>query len=224
MLMWALFAATAGAQSGGTEWIVPTYVGPSDRRAILEIARRVGIDDPRVVQRRIISECVLLEVESTRVLDGNRVLSSNLLVRQVRGAGCHPVPAGNRVERQGNWVGILGPNNPERQERWRIRDDNWHVDIRLGDGVAYEDAVSIVRAIRHQRLVDRRTPRPGVSSPIKDVDPGLITSIRVAAEQPTAGLEYEVTTTRKGGGSGDVLIVAVENGIVNLHRELVWIA
>jgi hypothetical protein len=44
-----MLAAKADAQSGGIEWFVPTYVGPSDRKAILEIARRVGIENPRSV-------------------------------------------------------------------------------------------------------------------------------------------------------------------------------
>ena len=222
-LLYALLllrASVINAQSGAIEWIVPTYVGASDQRAILEIARSVGIADPHSVWKpAIYSDCGLLHLESTPVLGGNRVQSSVLAIRQVRRTGCVPVAAGQRTAQRGNWVAVLGPSNPQHRERWRIRDGSWQVDIRLGDGVPYEDALAIVLAIRHRQVVDRRPATPG-GFQISAVDPSQIIYIGFSPDRPPITAQYEVSTTiLEGLGGGYRLIVTVEDGTVALHQQ-----
>jgi hypothetical protein len=213
-LVWAGLAAVIDAQARAVEWFVPTYAGPSDRQAILEIARRAGISDPRsVFVPPDGSQCGLLHVESTPAVDGNRVRSSILGVRYLRRPGCPVHTDGQRVIQRGNWVAVLGVANPQHRERWRIRDGSWYVDIALGPDVPYEDAVSIVLAIRHQQLVDRRPPGPGVSPEITYVDPNLI--IRIDPDGSANPDRYTVTT----GGAG--LVVSVQDGTVELRQQYI---
>ena len=89
-----------------------------------------------------------------------------------------PVRADSRFEQQGNWIAFLGEFNPQRRELWRIRDGDWHIDINLGADVPYDDAVSIVHAIRQKQLVDRRPPSREKSSEIRYVDPSAIRGSR----------------------------------------------
>jgi len=221
----ALFSASVGAQVAAVEWKVPANVGRQDRAAILEIARRVGISDPRSVSVSIRSSCILVSIESRPVLDGNRVLSSVLGVRQFKGPECMPVRADARFEQQGNWVAFLGAFNPQRRELWRIHDGDWHIDINLGADVPYDDAVSIVHAIRHKQLVDRRPPSREKSSEIRYVEPSAIRSIQTAKNAGSRGVpiprEYEIKT---GEAGGDWLTVGIRDGVVELHNHGHWIS
>ena len=173
----ALLKPSVGAQVAAVEWKVPAQVSPRDRAAILEIARRVGIGDPQSVSVTIRSSCLLVSVASRPVLDGNRILSNVLGVRQLSGPECRPVRADSRFEERGNWIAFLGAFNPQSRELWRIREVDWYVDISLGADVPYDDAVRIVHAIRHKQLVDRRPPSPEKSSEIRYVDPGAIRGV-----------------------------------------------
>jgi hypothetical protein len=221
----ALFTAGVGAQIAAVEWHVPVDVGPLERGAILEIARRAGIGDPGSVSEPMHSSCLLIRIESRPVFDGNRVLSSVLGVRQFSGPACEPVGADSRVERQGNWIAFLGELNPRRRELWRIRDGDWHIDIALGAAVPYDDAVSIVHAIRRKQLVDRRPPSREASSEIRDLDPSAIRSVQTAKTLDSHGVpvlrEYEITTGETGG---DWLTVRIRDGVVELHQHGQWIA
>ena len=223
-LVCALFTASVGAQIAAVEWNVPANVGPPDRAAILEIGRRLGIGDPRSVSVPIRSSCLLVSIESRPVLNGNRVLSSVLGVRQFRGPECRPARADSRFERQGNWIAFLGEFNPRRRELWRIRDGDWHIDITLGPNVPYDDAVSIVHAIRQKQLVDRRPPSREKSSEIRYVDPSALRSVQTTRNVDSRGVpiprEYEITT---GEAGGDWLTVRIRDGVVELHNHGHWV-
>ena len=123
------------AQGNAVVWQVPGDVIPNDRNAILGIARAVGLRDPEAVSVPIRSTCLLVEVESKRVLLGNRVLSTIVGIRQKRGPGCQAFDTDRPLKQLRNWVAFLGPTNPRRRERWRIHDAGWHVDMYLGSDV-----------------------------------------------------------------------------------------
>ena len=221
-VVWVSFAAIVDAQHAAVEWFVPDTVDPRDRRAILEVARRVGITDPRWVTRPNPSTCTFVEVESTPIVDGNRVRSGVVLVRRMRGPGCLSPPAGRRAVQQGNWVAFLGDVNPQQRERWRVRDGTWHIDITIGAGVPYEDAVRIVLAIRRRQLVDRRPPAVGAPSPMRYVDLSEVFVLADPSRPPTPGV-YEVMTGKKDVSGGDVLRVRVQDDTVELLLQSLWI-
>ena len=215
-----LVTAVGGAQASAVEWKVPPDVSARDRRAILEVARRAGIKEPQSVSVPIRSPCLLVNVESTPTVSGDRVLTTVVGVRQFHGPQCSVMRGDRQVERQGNWIAFLGPLNPHIQERWRIRDDNWHVDITLGDNVPYEDAVAIVSAIRQKKLVDRRSVQRGTPAPIQDIDPNTIGMISKSVPSPAITRQYEIRAGSEGGGP--LLTVRIEGRDVELLREGNW--
>ncbi len=213
------------AQGTAVVWQVPGEVGPDDRKAILAIAGAVGIREPRAVSVPIRSRCLLVEVESSPVLLGNRVLSEILGIRQKNGPECPPVRADRRLQQRGNWIAFLSESNPRRQERWRIRDGDWHVDLYLSGDVPYGDAVMIVQAIRRQQLVDRRPPSQS-SSAIRYIDASRIRSIRSSVSPPSIARQYEIWEGEGAGraGGGDLLVVRIHDGRTELHNHGQWIS
>jgi hypothetical protein len=229
------------AQHGPVDWNVPVVLTAVDKKDILTVAQRVGILDPQRVPVPLRSPCLLVQVESTPIVVGNRVLSDIVRIQQKTGPQCLPVdPArrvqqqGRRVQQQGNWVAALFTGNPtlftgnpKRRELWRIRDEDWHVDIHLGEGVPYDDAVMVVHAIRQKQLVDRRPP-PEPSSPIRYIDPSRIIGIS-RSDAPTISRQYQVTESRSAwgplrGGGGEELTVRIRDGRVELHAHLCWMS
>ena len=224
-LVWVSFAAILDAQRAAIHWDVPSTVDPGDRRDILDIARRLGITDPRSAWT-IASACRLVYIESTPIVDGDRVRSTLVGVRRLRGPECSSPRGGQRVVQQGNWIAFLGDVNPRHREQWRVRDGAWHIDITIGADVPYEDAVSVVIAIRRRELVDRRPPVDGVPSPMTYVDPSEIFSIRADPGRPagrpaTPGL-YQVMTGKERGGVGNYLEVRVQRDTVELIKQGIW--
>lgn len=224
LLLTSVVVRAAQSQSDDVVWEVPPEISSEDRRSIVEVARAAGISAPAAVSVPIASSCVLLEVESKPVVVGNRVLSTVLAIRQKHAPGCRPFRNEGDLKQRGNWVAFLSAINPRQEERWRIRDDDWHIDVRLTADVPYGDAVMIVRAIRLKQLVDRRPPRRA-SAEIRYIDPsrisGISTGIRSAS--PSIPRQYwvgEVTTGAGRGGGGYILVVRIHDGLVELHQEM----
>jgi hypothetical protein len=188
-----LSTSFVAGQAGGVEWDVPDTLTADDRRDILEIARRTGIDDPH----RIIASpgsCVTVWFLARPVVEGRRVTSARGGARQVQGNGC-PVRSGNGPEVvAGNWrTGLLAA---VPVESWRIQDGSWFVDVALGRGVDSETAERIVRAARLGQFVERcrqnRSLRHG---------PSDISSIALSNSAAGRGRgEYHITTSRRGVG------------------------
>ena len=229
-LVWAAFVSIVAAQPD-VDWNVTRNLGPSDRKAILEIARRAGIGEPRYVSVPVLSRCALVQVESMRAVEGNRVRSGILGVRQLHGPECPAIRADQRFIRRGNWVAFLGTLNPHSRERWRVRDGSWNIDIDLGADVPFKDAVTIVLAVRRRQLVDARPAAPGKSSSLSYVDPNSIMSIQtphVGLVRPATPGEYTVSTVSQDSsgraGSGESLTVRVQNGTVELrdHHQVIF--
>jgi hypothetical protein len=213
------------SQGTAVVWQVPGDIAPDDKMAILAIAGAAGIREPRAVSVPIPSPCQFVQVESSPVLLGDRVLSEILGIRQKNGPGCPPVTAHRGLQQRGNWVAFLSDSNPRRQQRWRIRDGDWHVDIGLIGDVPYEDAVLIVQAIRRQQLIDQRPPSQS-SSPIQYIDAGKIMPIRSGLARPSIPREYEITGGEGAGrsGGGQFLLVTIHDGRVELQGQGCWIA
>jgi len=229
----ALFAAVPTAQHGPVDWRVPDVLTAVDKKDILTIARRVGILDPQTVSVPMGSACLLVEVESKPRVVGNRVLSDIVMIRHNTGPECRPSAPARRVQQKGNWVAALFTGNPtsftgnpRRRELWRIRDEDWRVDIHLGQDVPYDDAVMVVHAIRQKQLIDRRQP-PEPSSPIRYIDSSRIRSID-RSDARTIPRQYQVTESseplsRRGGG-GQLLTVRIRDGRVELLAHMQWMS
>src|SRR5262245_25446917 len=128
----AFLPSFAVAQALTVHWKVSKDIGRADRRAILQIARKLGVTDPQSVAVPIRSSCQLLHVAARPVVRGNRVSTTIVGVRQLKGPGCGPVPSSGRYVRQGNWIAFLDPKfNPTAIEAWRIRDGEWYLDLSL---------------------------------------------------------------------------------------------
>jgi hypothetical protein len=219
--VWLASAAAVAAQTATVEWKMPPTIRAVDRRDILAVARMVGITEPIAAAVPLQSACTLVQVKSKPVLNGNQVLSKTVAVRQFAGAGCNSPRSDTRYERQGNWFAF----NPKTEERWRIRDGDWNIDVFLQPGIAYEEAALIVQAIHQRRLLDRR---PDSRSPVPPINPDAILSVEHSQDAQSPSGAFEVRTGQPDapprGGSGYVLHVVVRNGAVELHGLSCWMS
>jgi hypothetical protein len=119
----------------------------------------------------------------------------------------------------GRWTASRG--GIRQEERWRIHDGGWYVDVMLDQGVDYQVAARIVSAIRRRTLVNR--PDYGndilnrLLGKVPDVRPEDIRMIR-KTRPPEVGLEVQI-----GHYAGHILYVRVVDGRVELYRCSTWI-
>jgi hypothetical protein len=207
-------------QSEAVEWEHAEGVGRTDREAILQLARRLGIQQPRLVSftAYLPTACQFVRVESGVTVEGNRRTWLELRLRRQDWRECTRVPRFS-TRREGRWIGSGAELSTE--ELWRIADGDWVVDIRLGPNVRYDDAKRIVLAIRQNTLVNRLSLSIGplkLNPIMPTIDANEIVSVNaVSSDQGT----YQVLTGR--GASGDVYEVRIRDGTVELHRHGTWI-
>ena len=218
----AFLPSCADAQAATVDWKIAKDIGPADRRAILQIARKLGVTDPQSVTVPRQSACQLLWVTARPVVGGNRVSTTIVGVRQLKGPGCGAfLPSSRRYVRQGNWIAFLDPKfNPTAIEEWRIRDGEWYRDLSLGEDVPYEDADQIVRAMHQKRFIDRRSAGLAADPPTDWIDPATIFAIRRASSPA----QYELMTRSNGADQGYVIRVTIRNGVVELLSIGSWIS
>src|SRR5262245_42445457 len=211
-------SGTTASQADQITWNVPIELLPTDRSAILDLARQAGIDYPETVSMPVTSPCPLLRVESRPVIEGNRLSTKILSVRQATGPGCQNGRTDLEVQRSGNWLAVRFERNPETKERWRIRDGDWYIDVFFSGNVPYDDARAMVLAIRRRALVDRRTGE-GADRPMPDIDPNRITRILGGGARDD-GPAYSV---QKGENLGWELGMTVQNDRVELVSALQYL-
>src|SRR5262245_52308182 len=206
MALIALVAVVSlSAQASTIQWRVGPDVTANDKKAIVELGRIAGLERPRTVANvaTLAPGCHVVTVLSEVAVDGNRVSWSGLDILRIDSKNCWPQRnAGRRV---GRWLSNTA--TPWVEERWRIRDGDWHVDLVLDD-VPYADAERIVLAIRRKTLVSRLT-----DAAVPDVDENTLTSIQKQAG--TAKGTYSVNVG--SGPKGSLLSVAVVDGRVELR-------
>jgi hypothetical protein len=203
------------AQDDGVEWTRDTGLRRADKTAILTLARQMGIEKPRratVVPLLPLGGSIVI-VQSGITSDGPRRTWRELEVCRADWP-CAP-PDGFRI---GRWI---ANGKTEERERWRIRERDWHVDVFLESGVAYEAAETIVLAFRRGTGVNRM-PGPGPGREWATRRPNLDASEIFAIEWDADKQEYEVRAGRDGGG--EVYWVQIRDGRVELHGIGTWIA
>ena len=192
------------AQQPSVEWRVGAGVTDNDKTSIVELARMMGIEHPRIVSRvaAVPAGCEVLTIASDERVDGNRVSRTALDIHRSDSRNCWrrgPTP------RVGRW--FANTPSTRTEERWRVRDGAWHLDVPI-ENVAYEDVERIVLAIKRGALVNKLPD--GAAVPPFDAD--ALTSVKKSGAN--ASNHYTVTVGR--GPRGGLLFVTIADGRVEL--------
>ena len=206
------------SQPAQVEWDNANDVGPADRAAILRLAHRLGIEQPRRVSftAYVPSFCEFVRVESVVTVEGNRRSWLELALRRRDWPACWRVRRFSRRS-DGQWRGSRAELSTE--EEWRIADGDWFIDTRLGDRVAYDVAKRIVLAIRDNSLVNRLPSSVGLlklDTTMPQIDASEIRSITV--DKSNADM-YEVRT---GQRAGLVYSIRIRDETIELHGIGSW--
>lgn len=203
----------AGPQQDGVIWEVPEQVTADDRRDIIELARRLGIEQPRAVKAEL-GGCLSVGIESRRVVEEGRVTWVRGAARRAQGPGCSPPSAEVPILSEGDWLTGLSTAVPH--EAWRIQDGEWFVDL-FSEGVDFETAARVVRIARSERLVERCSEESGsaVAYGADDISAVLPRSV-VPGGRRAASRESRIAASRGGWGGGVVAYVRVSAGEVIL--------
>ena len=239
----AVLAGSLAAQDREVVWNLSIQMTERDRRDVIDLAAQLGIRTPsRIVDNR--SPCPLVSVSSQPVVEGNRVTTTVLAMRPYTAPDCNLATSGPNIHRRGNWIAIQfdAPDgnpaygNPRRSVAWRLRDGDWSRDVTLGPDVTYEEAQTIVLAIRRRTLVDVRSADEIAKAGPPRIDPDQIFSVARFRDEPMKRRfpelyadMYEVMSathedfTGRGGG-GHMVRVKIRNGRVEVHGSFIWMS
>ena len=209
LLMWTALAAVLFAQNPPVEWRVGPDITTTDKSAIVELARMMGLEPRRIARAPGLPiACQVFTVASEPKVDGNRLTWTEVGIHRLDSRQCWPATtAGPRV---GRWRA-----NTEKtwtEQRWRIRDGDWHTDVPLDDDVAYADAERIVLAMHRKTLVNRMPDARG--APLPDFPAEAITSIR-----RRTGTTGAYIVTLGPASTGAVVSVSVADGRVMVEGQ-----
>ena len=204
-----VLVALSGTASAQVSWENDIALTGKDKAAIIALAQKSGIAEPRrasLISIHPIGQMVV--VKSGVSTNGKRRSWLEIDVCRIDWE-CYET----NLARVGRWV--IASRAQER-EAWRVDDKDWYVDVTLSKGVSYKVAERIVVAIHRNDLVDRLPPSS--SMPIIKAN-----NIRSVTSLGTEADEYEVEIDG-GGATGVLLRVRLRNGKVELYQEDVWIA
>jgi hypothetical protein len=188
-----------------------------ERDVVVRDALERGFERPqRIVRipanRPCECQCSVVALRSALTIEGvRRNWTEHSLVLYER-AGCTLSQPGQPL---GPWM-VQG-ESVEKVSEWRVSDGRWWVDVRIGRGVAYEDAAAIVRAIRRATVVSRMGWLPeGLSAAA-----GSITNIDLETRR---GSPLYWVRIESHSGTGLDLGVEIVNGVVEVHDAASWVA
>jgi hypothetical protein len=213
---WSLLSFSAVACGEQIEWHDERFFTGADRKAILALAKIMGIQNPKRVHQGeyLPSLCPYVMVESTYSEAGD--LRSHLqLILHRKDWKCMR-PDGTKSKRVERWFAYSAELNTRRE--WKIEEDQWVKYVPFGDGVSYKDAELIILAIKHGQLVNR-LPILFAAPQVPSIDPAEITSIQV---KTNATATFEVWSSK--GGSGEIYVIKINDHMVELHEIQSWIA
>jgi hypothetical protein len=210
--VWFGFPVATDAQGAEQiEWHDDHSFTGADRKAILALAKMVGLQKPRrVFQGEYLpSLCPYAMVESTYSENGHLRTYLQLTVHR-KDWKCRPDGKSRGV---GRWLAYSTELDTRRE--WKIEEDQWVRYVPFGDGVSYADAELIILAIKHRQLVNQLKG----SLQVPTIDPADITSIQV---KPNAAKTFKVFSSK--GGSGEIYLIRINGHNVELHEVRFWIA
>jgi hypothetical protein len=208
-------ACINGAGNAQIEWPTTQEFSTADRDAIITLAKKMGIENPKRVffGQTLPDLCGFVSVESA-VTDAGHLRSwLELQIRRQDWEKCYDAPPGSKTRRAGRW--IARNTDLLKREEWRIEDNEWHLYLRFGPGVSFEDAELAVLAIRHGQLINRLPTADNQresDAKVPMIDPSAISYIVAHGSDAHT---YDLYT---GSGSGRILTIKIVDGKVELHE------
>ena len=209
-------APATWAQTSQIEW--PAKFPSSEEREVLGLAKAMGIDDPAKVSLGVV--LILgdrfLIVDSRVSVNGHERTWISARMFRDNWARTDPLPPELTKHRVGRWISL---GDSERETRWRIQDGNWFIDITLDERIAYEDAATIVRAVRRRTLIDRLSEGgPESKRVLPKLDAKRVAAIEAVDLIP--GI-FKVTVGREQYDFYEVFVRIVEDR-VEVVKVLTW--
>ena len=198
----------------------PDAFPAADSLAIKIVASQAGIRTPYSLAPpfSFTRGCPKLRVVSDTVFDGDLHSWTELWVyRTGRDMGGHRCPIyreeGDTLWHAKPWVS--SSTGRTDYSTWRIHDALWHVDVHLGRGVTYDEATTIVNAVRSHTLVNR-LPRIFrlIGDTLPAFDANAILSITTSDDRNEGTHEVHIGTI----AVGQVLYVSIVDGKVLVHN------
>ena len=196
------------------DWSEVSDVSEQDKQDITELVQEAGMYNAATASTRVIHPGGgrMLVISSPVGVSGLRHTWTEVSLCRLRPGIVDDVCTLMDSEGVGNWKVRM---ELTAEERWRVSDGDWFVDVQLGTGISYAEAEVIVLAIHRNELI--RAPESGASDRRFDAD--NITSIRTV-DPITRKFDVEIDN----GGSGYDLAVTIRDGKVELYRLGIWIA
>ena len=162
---------TASAVTGATQADSPTS---QEREAAEALALRLGMSAPISVRKTVWGSCEALLAESVPIVEGNKRIWQQLYMGRTvadTDMACPSWPRGSATASQGGWTAAR--SNLREITTWRFVHRGGTVDVRLGAGVSYAVAETLIRSLDERNWRDVRKP---------DMYPGLASSGRSLVE------------------------------------------
>ncbi len=155
--------------------------------------------------------CIAAAVRSVGVeVAPNKLEAKLLYLQRADWEECYLVPGQPRSFR-GDWS--TGPKSIEVIETWRIAGDTWSVDVFLGEGVSYEVAARLLRAVHDRDFVNAPLD-PSSKGVLDRIDWNVGIGIRRESPTQQGGADPSSPTSEL------FEIVFTEDSITELYLEL----
>lgn len=215
-----VLSATGCTQSpAAVRWDPSGNFSPDDQRHILRLAETVGFPDVEGVSSEEMvpsEERYALAASHSRWSGRKRAWATLRLCDSRSWLPCETRGGSADVIRSGPWW--TSAAYVDRNETWRVADGTWFVDVRLGEGVAFDDASRIVLAIRGRALVKDLRNEDDAVIEVAGLDAGEITQIS-KAEGPDTGFRVAV-----GRYQICLLWIRLVDATVELYRDECYVS
>ncbi|HYD49004.1 MAG TPA: hypothetical protein VEB21_11680 [Terriglobales bacterium] len=192
-------------------------VTESDRKAIVDLAKRMGMSEPlRICDGGEMRPggCKVVEVTSRVTVDGPKREWLSLIVEPDQQDCVSWVDLDEQVTRVASWR--TNRDRLSKNETWRVDDGAWHVDVPLDEvpGIAFADLRATVHAIRRRQWINKQ---PKASAGVRALVSFRPDDIRYISRSFEG--EFEVKT---GDRKGVFLHFRVVGNAIELHYAGRW--
>jgi hypothetical protein len=207
-------------RTGEAEWQRSDGFSRADRRQILELASAAGLADVRNVYKAWHRplEHFHAVVESEKTVAGGQVTWREVVVCGAEDRDhCERLASGTTLRQSGAWTtaGVI-----DKEERRRITDGTWHVDVALGPEVTVDVAERIVLAFRRSTVVNRsKSPDVIVRFDWATIRTEVFPWVSIQRDSKNPG-GYVVSMA--GDGHGKEVTVRLAGEQVEVHDMSFW--